>query len=75
MDYEELRQEVEAEIERSGKKQVELAKELQVSRGYIWKAIHESGVKVAAIQKRILEHLTPYVIEETTHFQAKRKDS
>lgn len=69
LDYEALCRETEAAVERSGKSQSQVGRELGVSRGAVSRAVKEAGSKLASLQCRIIEHLTPYRLDEETHFR------
>lgn len=76
LDYDKLRAEAEAAVEESGKKRIEIASELGVSSGAITRALKEPGSKFSELQKRIVEHLTDYRIDEENYtiFRVQRKD-
>ncbi len=72
LDYESLRRETEAAVERSGKSQSQVGRELGVSRGAVSRAVKEAGSKLSSLQCRIIEHLTPYRLDEETRFRVRR---
>lgn len=72
LDHEALRRETEAAVERSGKSQSQVGRELGVSRGAVSRAVKEAGGKLSNLQCRIIEHLTPYRLDEETRFRVRR---
>lgn len=72
LDFEALRREALAAIEQSGKSQSQVGRELDVSRGAVSRAVKEAGSKLASLQRRIIEHLTAYRLEEETRFRVHR---
>ena len=73
LDYEALRREAKAAIEGSGKSQAQVGRELGVSRGAVSRAVKETGSKLASLQRRIIEHLTDYRLEEETRFRVRHE--
>lgn len=73
MDYEALRREATQTVEQSGSTQTEIANELEVTAGALSRALSESGPKFSRLQRRILQHLTPYRIERHVVFTAERR--
>ena len=74
MSFDELRDETAATVDESGKSQAEVARELDMHRSAVSRAVKESGARVQKIQRRVLRHLTPYRIERRVHFKAHRED-
>jgi len=74
MSFDELRDETAAAVDESGKSQAEVARELDMHRSAVSRAVKESGARVQKIQRRVLRHLTPYRIERRVHFKAHRED-
>ena len=77
LSHEQLRQEAEDAVEKSGKSQAQIARELEVSRAAVSRAVKETNTALLALQKRIVEHLTSYEIEEVPEpklFRAVRKE-
>jgi len=72
MNYDELRERAARAVSESGRTQVRLADELDVSPGAMSRALSESGPKFSNLQRRIIEHLTPYRIEQRVVFEAQR---
>lgn len=74
MDYEALCEEAARLVSESRYSQTQLADELGVSTGAMSRALSESGPKFSRLQRRILERLTPYQIEEHVVFRVKSND-
>lgn len=72
--FEELRDAAAAAVERSGRSQAEVARDLGVHRSAICRALKESGPRLSKLQRRILRALTPYRIERQLYFQVRRGD-
>ena len=60
---EELREEAFTAISNSGKRQADVARDLDVTEGAVSRALKETGTHLAGLQQRIIEHLTPYQLE------------
>ena len=52
--------------------QVELAQALDVSQSSVSQALATTGPKFAHLQRRIIEHLTPYEVVEEVRFYLRR---
>jgi len=74
MDYEILCNEAARIFAESNYSQTQLADELEVSTGAMSRALSESGPKFSRLQRRILERLTPYRIEEYVVFRVESND-
>jgi len=74
MSFDELRDETAAAVDKSGKSQAEVARELDLHRSAVSRAVKESGPRVQKIQRRVLRHLTSYRIERRVRFKAHRED-
>lgn len=74
MDYEALCEEAARLVSESGYSQKQLANELEVSTGAISRSLSESGPKFSRLQRRILERLTPYRIDEYVVFKVKTNE-
>ena len=74
MSFDELRDETAAAVDESGKSQSQVARELDMHRSAVSRAVKESGPRVQKIQRRVLRHLTPYRIERRVSFKAHRED-
>lgn len=74
MDPEALCEEAARVVSESSYSQTQLADELEVSTGAMSRALSESGPKFSRLQRRILERLTPYQIEEHVVFRVKSTD-
>lgn len=74
MTFAELRQETAAAVEESGRSQAEIARELDVHRSAVSRAVKEEGPNWHKLQRRILSHLTPYEVEKRVYFKAHRSD-
>lgn len=74
LSFEELRQETASVVEKSGKSQAAVARELDLHRSAVSRAVKETGPRVQKIQRRVLRHLTPYRIERRVYFKAHRED-
>jgi len=74
MDYEALCDEASRIVAESNYSQTKLADELGVSTGAMSRALSESGPKFSRLQRRILERLTPYQVEEHVVFRVESKD-
>lgn len=74
MDFDGLREETASAVGESGKTQSEIARELDLHRSAVSRAVKESGPRVQKIQRRVLRHLTPYRVEQRTYFKAQRED-
>lgn len=70
--YEQLRDEVASAVADYAESQAALARELDVTRGAVNRAVKEAGPMLVRLQKRIIEHLTEYHIEDT--FTVRRKE-
>ena len=64
LDFDALRDEASAAVGESGLTQRDLASALGVSPGAMSNALSRSGARFWKLQARIIEHLTPYRIEE-----------
>lgn len=73
MDHDELRRQAARAAEDADLTQTQLARALGVSPGAVSRALSESGPKFARLQRRILEHLTPYHIRERVVFEVQRR--
>ena len=73
MDFNALRAEAEQALEASGHTQSDVADALDVHRSAVSRALKTSGGKFQELQRRIIEHLTPYQIERRVSFKAHRK--
>ena len=71
-DYEGLREKAKQIVDDSDKKRKDVAQELGVSPGSVSSALNGSGAKYASLQKRIIEHLTPYRVVESITFTTLR---
>lgn len=74
MDYEALCKEASRAVTESDYSQTQLADELEVSTGAMSRALSESGPKFSRLQRKILERLTSFRIEEQVVFRAKSRD-
>jgi len=74
MDFNALRDEAAAAIEQSGKTQTEIADALDVHRSAVSRALKTAGTKFQELQRRIIEHLTPYRIKRHVTFKAHRRE-
>ncbi len=74
--FEDLRDETRAAVEQFAASQAALARELGVTRGAVSRAMKEAGPALASLQRRIVEHLTGYRIEEKVEvtFRALRSE-
>ena len=72
MNYEQLRDEVRTAVD-AAPSQAEVARSMDISRGAVNRAMKETGPTLAGLQIRILEHLTPYRIEQDAVFTAKKR--
>jgi len=70
LDFEGLRKEAAAAVEDAGRSQSEVARELDVHRSAVSRAVKESGPRLSELQRRIIRHLTPYRIERRVTFKA-----
>ena len=68
-----LRQEAHDALKASGKSQVGVARDLGVSEGAISRALKEEGNHLADLQRRIIEHVTPYTLEKEPQMWRARK--
>lgn len=73
MDYQELLSEAAGAVEASGKSQSEIGREIGVTSGAMSRALSEPGPKFQELQRRIIQHLTPYQVERQVTFKARRK--
>ena len=73
LDFDALRAEAMAAPEACGRTQTEIAGELGVHRSAVSRAVKTVGPKFQDLQRRIIEHLTPYRIERRVVFEARRK--
>lgn len=73
--YDMLRQTARDAYQESGITQVELAQALDVSQSSISQALATAGPKFAHLQRRIIEHLTPYKVTEEVRFYLHRPDA
>jgi gentisate 1,2-dioxygenase len=72
--FEDLRRETAEALESADETQSAVAEALGVAPPQITKAKTTTGATYAALQRRILEHLTPYRVEEQpVTFKARRK--
>ena len=67
MSYEELQQATAQAIEDAGTSQAQVARDLDVTRGAVSRAVKEPGAKFWGLQKRILAHLTDFTVEREVH--------
>lgn len=74
MTHDELRDEVEAAIEESGRMKKEIAEELGLHESSVSNALRETGGHVSKRQVRILELLTPYTLQKKVLFRAERSE-
>jgi transcriptional regulator with XRE-family HTH domain len=74
MDYDGLRDAAREALEADDVTQRAVADALGVTEGAVSNAKREAGPKRATLQRRILEHLTPYRIEERVIFKAHRDE-
>jgi predicted transcriptional regulator len=74
MSFDELRDETAAAVDESGKSQAAVARELDMHRSAVSRAVKESGPRVQKIQRRVLRHLTPYRIDRRVRFKAHREE-
>ena len=74
LDFVALRDEAADAVEQSPKTQVQVAEDLDVTKGAISRAIKEAGPNFANLQRRIVDLLTPYRVERDVIFRAVRKD-
>lgn len=74
MSFGQLRDETAAAVDESGKSQSQVARELDMHRSAVSRAVKESGPRVQSIQRHVLRHLTPYRIERRVSFKAYRED-
>jgi transposase-like protein len=74
LSYEELRAEARQAVEASGKAYAEVARELDVHRTAVARAVKEEGEKFQRLQREIIQHLTPYRIERVVRFKARRDE-
>jgi predicted transcriptional regulator len=72
--FDELRDETAAAVDESGKSQAAVARELDLHRSAVSRAVKESGPRVQKIQRRVLRHLTPYHVERRVYFKAHRDE-
>lgn len=70
---EQLRQEAYDAVKGSGRSQVDIARGLGVTEGAVSQAIREKGTRLADLQRRIIEYLTPYTIEREPQTWRARK--
>lgn len=75
MDLDGLREATARAVSESGKTQRQVASELGVTPGAISRALNEANTALAGLQRRIVEHLTGYHLEEevSVEYIAKRK--
>ena len=73
VDFDGLRAEARAAVASSGHTQSDVADALGVHRSAVSRALKTSGAKFQELQRRIIEHLTPYQIERRVTFKAHRK--
>jgi DNA transposition AAA+ family ATPase len=73
MNHDELCREAARAVDEASVTQTQLARDLDVSPGAVSRALSESGPKFASLQRRILEHLTPYRIRERVVFEVQRR--
>ena len=62
--YEELRQAAAQAIDEAGISQAQVARDLDVTRGAVSRAIKEPGATFYDLQRRIIEHLTDFRVEK-----------
>jgi len=74
LDYEELCRQAALIVEESKYTQLEIGKELGVSSGAMSRALSETGPKFSSLQRRIIERLTSYRIEQRVVFRAIAKE-
>lgn len=71
--YEELHRLALEAVRDSGKTQAAVAEDLGKSTGAVSRALKEPGSRFASLQKEIVEHLTPYRVEEELTFRLVKK--
>jgi phage tail tape-measure protein len=74
MSFTDLRDEAKAAVDDAGKSYAEMGRELDVHRTAVARAVKEAGAKFQKLQRRIIEHLTPYRIERRVTFKAHRDE-
>ncbi len=74
LSFDELRDETAAAVDESGKSQAAVARELDLHRSAVSRAVKESGPRVQKIQRRVLRHLTPYHVERRVYFKSHRDE-
>lgn len=74
LSFDELRDETAEAVEESGRSQAEVARELDMHRSAVSRAVKESGPRVQKIQRRVIQHLTPYRVDRHVYFKAHRED-
>lgn len=72
--YEELHRLTVEALEESGKSQADVAREMDKTRGAISRALKGPDSSLSGLQRDIIEHLTPYQVDEEVQFTLKRKD-
>ena len=75
LSYEQLRDAARDAVADSGLKQTDIADELGVAQSAISQAINEAGSRRAALQMRLVEHLTRFRVEERTQFYLIEKEA
>jgi predicted transcriptional regulator len=75
MDHDGLRDAVRDALASADTTQRAVAEALGVSEAAVSMAKREAGSRRTELQRRILEHLTPYTVEERVTFKARRKDA
>jgi len=63
MNYDELQQAAAQAIDDAGTSQAQVARELDVTRGAVSRAVKEPGSALFNLQSRIIAHLTDYRVE------------
>jgi predicted transcriptional regulator len=70
-----LRDEAAAAVERSGQSQAAVARELGVHRSAVSRAVKEVSPNFYKLQRRIIEHLTPYRLEKRERWAVRREEN
>ena len=73
LDHDGLRDTAKRALGEAGRTLKQSAEELGVSFGAVGRATRESGPKLAALQRQIIERYTPFTVEESTTFRLVRK--
>lgn len=74
LDLRGLQREAAHAAEESGRTQSAIARELDVHRSAVSRALRHTGRQFAKLQCRIIEHLTPYRLEERRTWKAHRSE-